>query len=241
MAFSTLRVLTYNVHAGVGMDGRLDLERIAQVIRSSCPDLVALQEVDRKTERSQSMDQAVRYAELTGLHGVFRKAINYDGGEYGQAVLSRWPLSQVEVHHLPTVPDDEPRIAVAARLHLGKGGPELLFVATHFSWQSPPAIQAQAERVNALFAAPEKRLRIVAGDFNTGPSTSPLQTLCNSWTDVTSDELTCPADNPTSKIDYIMTGPRLRLIKTKTINEPVASDHRPVLSVLALDDENSVN
>src|SRR4051794_910403 len=81
------RVLTYNIHHGEGTDGRLDLGRIAGVIKSCQADVVGLQEVDQATERSGGVDQAATLSELTGLHATFGKAIDYRGGAYGLAVL----------------------------------------------------------------------------------------------------------------------------------------------------------
>ena len=91
----SLRVMTYNIHIGKGMDGKADLARIAGVIKSADVDVVALQEVDVKTRRSGvESDQLKELAKLTGMHGVFAKARDFDGGEYGQAVLSRRPITQ---------------------------------------------------------------------------------------------------------------------------------------------------
>src|SRR5476649_2332295 len=79
----TLRVLTYNIHHGEGMDGRFDLSRLAGVVTSVHPDLVALQEVDEGTERASGLDELAELERLTELHGVFGKAMDYSGGEYG--------------------------------------------------------------------------------------------------------------------------------------------------------------
>src|SRR5687768_6315860 len=82
-----VRVLTYNIHHGEGTDRRFDLERLAAVIKSVNPDLVGLQEVDEKTARSNGVDQAARLGELTGMHAIFGKAMDYQGGAYGLAIL----------------------------------------------------------------------------------------------------------------------------------------------------------
>ena len=87
-----LRVMTYNLHHGEGVDGQLDLPRIARVILDAKPDLVALQEVDRNATRTGVVDQSAEYIRLTGLHGWYGAAMPFQGGEYGQTLLSRWPL-----------------------------------------------------------------------------------------------------------------------------------------------------
>src|SRR5687767_4395118 len=96
-----LRVLSYNIHHAEGTDGKLDLERIAKVITAARPDLVAVQEVDRKARRTKGVDQAAELGRLTGLHVEFGKAIDFQGGEYGLAVLSRFPIKAAKVHPLP--------------------------------------------------------------------------------------------------------------------------------------------
>src|SRR5688500_2206377 len=81
-AGKTLRVLSYNIHHAEGTDGKLDVARIAGVIKAAGPDLVAVQEVDRNTTRTNKVDQAAELARLTGLHGEFARAIDLQGGQY---------------------------------------------------------------------------------------------------------------------------------------------------------------
>ncbi|HRX87701.1 MAG TPA: endonuclease, partial [Phycisphaerae bacterium] len=69
----TIRVLTYNIHHGAGMDKQIDLPRIAKIIRDSGADLVALEEVDRNVPRTSHVDQPAVLGELTGMHAVFEK------------------------------------------------------------------------------------------------------------------------------------------------------------------------
>src|SRR5690348_4890030 len=92
-----ITVLTYNIHHGAGTDGKYDLSRVADVIKKSGADLVALQEVDKGTKRTKD-DQPAELEKLTGLHAVFGNAMNYDGGEYGDLILSRYPVGATEVH-----------------------------------------------------------------------------------------------------------------------------------------------
>src|SRR5512142_1551034 len=87
-------VLTYNIHHGEGTDGRIDLERIARVIRLVSPDLAALQEVDRRTTRSGGVDQLAELGRLTGMEPLFGKTIPHQGGDYGNAVLSRMQVAE---------------------------------------------------------------------------------------------------------------------------------------------------
>ena len=96
-----VRVLTYNIHHGEGTDGKIDLARTGEAIKRVTPDLVALQEVDKATARSRGVDQAAELGKLTGMHAAFGKAMDFARGQYGEAILSRYPLTEVQVHSLP--------------------------------------------------------------------------------------------------------------------------------------------
>src|SRR5688572_9491457 len=96
---ATLRVMSYNIHHGEGLDKRLDLERIAEVITDASADIVGLHEVDRGCERTQKRDLPAELAQLTGMKVVFEKNISYQGGEYGNAVLSRFPIKSSKNTH----------------------------------------------------------------------------------------------------------------------------------------------
>ena len=98
-AKKTLRVMTYNIHVGVGMDKKLDLQRIADVINRERPDLVGLQEVDRGVRRTEGKDEIVELAKMTSMEFAFAPNLDYQGGKYGVAILSRWPIKNT-VHRM---------------------------------------------------------------------------------------------------------------------------------------------
>lgn len=236
----TLRVLTYNLHHGEGTDGKLDLERLAGVINDSKADLVALQEVDRNTQRTGGVDQAEQLGRLTGLHVAFGQAMEYQGGGYGVAILSRWPLLEPRPHPLPAEVGVEPRTVFEAAVQLAGGAPEIVFLVTHLDAKRDPAQRNnQAAKIRELFpASAEKRPMLLAGDLNATPDSPLVQELLSEWTDsaAVAQFLTSPAGTPRRKIDYILyrPAPRWRLIETRALNEAVASDHRPVLAVFEL-------
>src|SRR3954468_9718350 len=87
-----IRVITYNIHHGEGLDKKFGLERIAKVLLAEKPDIVALEEVDQGTKRASGVDQPAEFARLTGMRVVFGRNIPYDGGGYGTAVLTRLPV-----------------------------------------------------------------------------------------------------------------------------------------------------
>lgn len=232
-----VRVLSYNIHHGEGTDGRLDLARIADVIRRAAPDLVALQEVDNATRRSHGVDQAGELGRLTGMRAVFGKAMDYEGGGYGEAILSRFALSEVTVHALPFTPGREPRCALSARVELGAGGPAVLFAATHLEHAREELRLLQAQELDRALTTAGTVPAILAGDLNDGPDSPPLRLLLEHWTDAAAvrPQPTWPADAPASRIDYVLLRPaaRWRVVDAQVIDERTASDHRPLLVVLA--------
>lgn len=230
----TLRVLSYNIHHGRGTDGTIDLPRLARVIRSADADLVALQEVDERTTRSGGIDEAAELARLTGLRVVFGPQIDYLGGRYGQALLSRLPLGPAKVHELPGVGGDrERRIAVAADVEHPRG--RLTFVGTHLHHRSEEARAAQARAIVAACAGTERC--ILVGDFNAVPGSEPLAIIGEAWrlvATVDGPPPTFPAGQPTRALDHVFVRPAFGfdVIDLQVLDEPVASDHRPLLAIL---------
>jgi endonuclease/exonuclease/phosphatase family metal-dependent hydrolase len=221
-----LRVLTYNIHHGEGVDGRFDYERLARIIRAQRPDLVALQEVDRRTRRASGVDQAAELAQRTRMHVAFGNALYYSGGEYGEAVLSRFPIENPRAHHLPFRPGQEPRTALEVRVKPGRGLPALRFVGTHLCHQSEATRVEQAQQLNLLFEARGGAPVVLAGDLNARPGSAPMKALlAERWRD---------ASAPQSVIDYVLVrrSDAWRVVEVKTVDERVASDHKPVLVVL---------
>jgi len=104
-------VLTYNIYHGEDANGGSNLDAVAGIIKSLEPDLVALQEVDNKTARAKGLDLTAELSRRTGMHGVFGKAMDYDGGGYGEAVLSRYPVIETKNNPLPHSAKAEPRAA----------------------------------------------------------------------------------------------------------------------------------
>ena len=226
-----LRVLCYNIHHGEGADGRVDLPRLAGVIRRTDPDIVALQEVDDRTNRTGGVDQTAVLAQLAGLHGRFAKQLDYEGGGYGQAILSRYPLGEVAVQWLPGVPERERRIV--ASVTVKADGVTFTFASTHLHHADAAIREQQAEALNGLFAD-EDRPVILAGDLNAVPGSRPITILKRHWRSATDDAdkmLTYPAMNPERQLDYVLFRPggRFRVHSVQVVEEPVASDHRPLL------------
>lgn len=229
----SLRVLSYNIHHGEGTDGKIDLPRIATIIASVKPDLVALQEVDKKTKRSGGVDQTAELAKRTGLKGTFFRAIAFEGGEYGQAILARVAFDEGGTHQLPGPANQERRIAGYVRGTVD--GRELAFVTAHFNHLSDANRREQAAKLDVLFADAKGPV-IVAGDLNATPDSEPLKRLAKNWTPakLAVELFTIPSAKPTRQIDYILhrSSHPFRVAEVKVLDEPVASDHRPIFAVL---------
>lgn len=214
--------MTYNIHHGEGTDGRFDLERLAKIIRTADPDVVALQEVDRRTRRAGGVDQAAELARLTGLEMAFGRSIDLEGGEYGNAILARVEPTEVQVHPLPSPEVGEPRTALAAKCNFPDGRTSM-FVATHLCHLSAKNRAAQTAKLAELFG-PTKLPVILAGDLNALPDSAPVARL-EGWTNPLEDSRT---------IDYVLfrTQDGWRSLTGRKLAEPVASDHDPVVMEL---------
>jgi len=233
----TLRVLTYNIHHGEGTDGRLDLSRLAGVVTSVHPDLVALQEVDEGTERANGVDELAELAHLTDLHAVFGKAMDYWGGEYGVAVLSRWPVLRTHNEPLPNLADHEPRTALTVEVTVGEGGPRIEFTSTHLDQARDPENRlAQARYLDERLVRESDSVTILAGDLNARPATPVMDMLETRWTNPPAVDPSPigPTGRPRMRVDYVLIRPtaRWRVVESTIVDEVVASDHRPLLVVL---------
>ncbi len=229
-----LRVLSYNIHHGRGTDGEVDLARIAKVIQSAKPDLVALNEVDKGVNRSGKIDEPAELARLTGMHAAFEKNIDHDGGEYGNAILSRWPIEKIENVRLPSLYDGERRGMLMVQVE-PKEGETFWFAATHLDYRPNDAERLEsAEAIEKLMAGRFAKQRFVlAGDFNALPESRVIERFAKTWKIAESGH-TFPAEKPTKRIDYVMMRPKpaWRVRSAKVLKAPVESDHRPVLVVL---------
>ncbi|MFC1795216.1 endonuclease/exonuclease/phosphatase family protein, partial [Planctomycetota bacterium] len=142
-----IAVLTYNIYHGEDVKGGSNLDAVAGIINSLKPDLVAIQEVDNKTGRAKGLDLTAELSRRTGMQGVFGKAMDYDGGGYGEAVLSRYPLLEIKNNPLPHDAKAEPRAALEVHIEL-PGGVKMAFVGTHLDHQRDQSNRMmQAKRI----------------------------------------------------------------------------------------------
>ncbi len=235
---SGIKVMTYNIHHAnpPSKDSLIDMDAIVKVIRAQSPDLVALQEVDQLTERSGKIDQAKYIAEKLGMHYFYAKAMDYDGGAYGQAILSKFPIKATAVRRLPSTaePRSEPRILGEAIIQL-PNGKSLRFATVHLDAQKNDTNRIlQAKAIISLLANDETPM-IIAGDFNAVRSSEAMHILDAGFEhSCTECDFTIPVLSPNKTIDFILLDKRKSwsVLSHKTIKETYASDHFPVVTVL---------
>lgn len=228
-----ITVMSYNIHAMRGMDKVLDADRIAKVINEQKPDFVALQEVDQLTERSGKMDAIGVLKERTGMHGIFMRTFDYQGGEFGNAILSRYPIIESKLIQLPARDNYEPRLLMMISCVTEKGD-TLHFYNTHLDHhQGDSDRPIQMQKIVQVIENDKAKI-ILAGDLNCSPGSEPLVALDKILSRCVSEENTYPADEPTRNIDhvYFSKDRGISNIDFRVIPEKVASDHRPIVAKL---------
>ncbi len=233
-----LRVLTWNIHHGLGVDGKLDLARIANGILECRPDLVALQEVDQLATRSNSTDQPAELARLTGLQMAFGDNIPLQGGRYGNVILSRFPITTVRNHLLPNHRNGEQRGVLQASIAVTSQDRPILFLATHLDHRPNDSERiASAAFINGLVESAQTPA-LLAGDLNAVPDSAVLQRLNEAWKPAQQQPSlpTVPVDHPTRQIDYVLTGIRndWKQVSAEVLPEALASDHRALLVTIEM-------
>lgn len=252
----SLRVMVYNIHAGRDTAGASNLERVAALIQDHRPHVVLLQEVDRGTARSGGEDQLHLLRDLTGYFGSFGKSLDFQGGEYGIAVLSVEPALVERTHDLPVDPPQEragggyePRVAHQVVVPTPAGTLDVLNTHLdpspddHFRIQETISVHRRARLLQQT-----GRAAVVGGDFNALPDSRVVAAMQEGgWRDAWAEcaagapegttraeppeGLTYPAGLPQRRIDYLFIPPELACRSARVL-ETTASDHRPVLFVL---------
>ncbi len=221
-----LRLMTYNVKGCTGMDNRIDYDRTAGVIAAQQPDVCALQELDSLTRRSGKRFVIDSLSRRTGMYGTFAQAIPYEGGGYGVGLLSKEkPLS---VRRIALPGREEARVLLVAEFA------DYYFLVTHLSL-TPEDRMRSVEMIDSVARTCPGKPVFLAGDMNFRPDSDPAKALFKTFqplNDIT--QPTSPAPRPRSCIDYILRykGEACfsRTLHREVLNEPMASDHRPVVA-----------
>lgn len=232
-----VRVQSYNIHYGAGQDYIVDLPRIARVIASAEPDVVALQEVDSNVRRSELLDEPAELARLTGMQFVFGHNIAHQGGLYGNAVLSRWPIMASENHRLPRCYMSEQRGLLEVTVQPPSEAPPITIFATHLDYRPVSHERLLSARLINQLVVARGVPALLVGDLNATPDSATLKELGKHWRRANERVApTFPATTPEKQIDYVMIYPhnQWHVVETHVLDESVASDHRPLLAVLEL-------
>ncbi|MGN0188180.1 MAG: endonuclease/exonuclease/phosphatase family protein [Candidatus Cryptobacteroides sp.] len=232
----TLKIMTYNLRFGE----LASMEEIGSYIASESPDIVALQECDWATYRERAPHQnGVRFlnelAWRTGMFGAYGKSINYKGGYYGIALLSRYPILKVERTALPKKDKTEQRSMLAADIELPDGS-VVTFVCTHLEVSSSEDRQIQVKFINKKLGGISNPV-ILAGDMNSKPDSPEMAFLrSKGWTDLTDRKPTYHTSAPADKIDYIYIrySGKTELLGTGVKEGVLLSDHFPVVSDIVI-------
>lgn len=244
-----LKVMSYNIHIGNppgAPEGEVDLEGIAEVIRAAKPDLVALQEVDRYTDRSgKDLDQAKALGELTGMHAYFVRAMERSNGEYGVAILSKFPIENPARFPLPIDPDTdaEPRVAGMVQVQL-PNKKKILFAATHLDHKTESTRKLQSRELLKALKSQDNYPIIIGGDFNMTPESDTWDIFKGTlYMGCRSCPYTFSASDPYKTVDYILlnaAGEDYFEVKSyEVIQDQSTSDHLPLLVELEYVAENA--
>jgi endonuclease/exonuclease/phosphatase family metal-dependent hydrolase len=232
-----VRLVTFNVHHGVGQDRRFDLPRLAKVLQALDADVLCLQEVDRHFgNRSEGVDEALLLSRALDMQLAWGPAIEErrpDGGpdrEYGNALLSRLPILVSDVHPLPA--SAEPRSALRTMIELD--GAALWVTTTHLDNDSATGRTAQAAALTELLTGPMET-GVLTGDFNAPPDAPELASLRERFVDaweIARDHdrgATFPARHPRRRIDQVWVSPGVQVAEARVLDAAGASDHLPVV------------
>lgn len=222
-----MRVMTYNIRGGWGMDGQWSTERIAEVVLEQAPDILCLQEVHQRLPQSRFVDQPGRLQKALGLPVVFQANLRLGVGAYGLALVSRYPVNSVQNHLLPSTREQRGALQVNLTTPTGL----LTVFCTHWGLNG-----AERERQGARLAELVDAVAgpvLVCGDFNEGPEAAGISALRSradlADADADLNRLTYPADTPAARIDYVLYSPSLTLQAVAPVSSQ-ASDHFPVVA-----------
>jgi len=251
----SLRVMTYNIYGARATSpaNAADLDAIAEVIRRQNPDFVTLNEVDVFTNRTgKDVHQARDLAEKLGMEWHFSKAIDRDGGEYGDAVLSKYPILEKRSYRLPCAAEQpgEGRSLCVIRVQID--GKDLYVASTHLDHLSGDASRlVQATEIRRIRDTELEGDLILCGDLNAIPSSNVIATMTSFLTNTGPiDQYTFPSDDPSRKIDYIMYAPiehfgvqNCQVVSRgdQQVGGVDASDHRPVIADIRFQTEEDIS
>jgi endonuclease/exonuclease/phosphatase family metal-dependent hydrolase len=238
-----IRVMSYNIHHGQGVDDRLNLNRVAAEIGHSGADIVGLQEVDRHwSERSDFADQAADLARDLNMHVVYGANLDLDPlnpGEprrqYGNAILSDAPIREWHNTLLPRTGKLEQRGLLEALVTVRRV-PVRVFT-THLQHNSQQERIAQIAAIRKVIATSQESV-VLTGDLNARPDTPEIdaitEDLVDAWTEAgVGHGYTFSTENPHARLDYVLHSNDVTTCIAAVLSTD-GSDHLPVAADLAL-------
>ncbi|OYD06312.1 metal-dependent hydrolase [Paludifilum halophilum] len=242
----TLRVMSYNIHAGIGWDQSYDLDRIARVIRESEAEVVGLQEVDVHWGSRSRFENGIEIlAQKLNMNVFFAPIYSRDGQpprEFGVAVLTEYPILDARNHEITRLstqePDPSPKPAPGfAEVVVNVRGVHLPVYVTHLDYRSDPSIREMQVKDMLNIVSRRHREHLLIGDLNATPEAQELKDLFqkyeDAWASRSDPGYTFPAGEPTKRIDYVLATPGIR-VESAHVPNTLASDHRPVIADLTL-------
>ena len=240
-----VKVMSYNIHHAVGLDGVLDMERIASILEAEGADIIGLQEVDNHwSERSGFEDQADWLAKRLDMHYIYMANIDRppfksrkNRRQYGAAILSTYPIIQAQNYLLTKIGESEQRGLLEIVVDIK--GHKLNIYNTHLALTANER-HIQLNEIIQLSDA-KKGPKVIMGDLNATPQSAELKTLASHLHDAfaeQNDAYTYDAEGIPKRIDYIFASKEIKTSQAKVIYTP-GSDHYPIIVTLTLNQSSS--
>ncbi|MEW6066285.1 endonuclease [Desulforamulus profundi] len=229
-----IRIVSYNIRHARGLDAQVDLNRVAGVLARSGARLIGLQEVDKHLPRSYFQHQAKSLGYHLNQCWAFGPNLHWGAAQYGNAVLSHWPILQYRQYLLPS--KGEQRGLLEAEIQLDHR--RINFFCTHMGLNREERLE-QAQAIVSIISQTSCPV-ILVGDFNDERTSREYRLITSVLLDATSAVggfKTYPSNQPEEQIDFVFISPEWRVLTAFPI-ESDASDHLPVLVELMLDQED---
>lgn len=252
----TIKVATYNIGKNELASDVSDLDGLNKAIAKIDADVIVLTEIDNKTARSKKVHQIEEIAKANKMDFAFGKALDFDGGEYGVGILSKYKIDKSKVINLPSG-DAEQRVVLISQISKPGFDAPIIVMGTHLDWQKDPTIRIGQVRhildasigdTDTGFDNIAASIKILAGDFNSTANEQPIQEIRYMWNPVELkgvDYRSWPAVNPAIDIDHIFTF-KGQVWDVKKMEIPTdskefqwsnVSDHLPIIAELELQEQ----
>ena len=252
----TIKVATYNIGKNELAADVANLDELSKAIAKIDADVIVLTEIDNKTARSKKVNQLEEIAKANKMDFAFGKALDFDGGEYGVGILSKYKIEKSQVVNLPSG-GAEQRVVLLSQITKPGFDSPIIIMGTHLDWQKDPTIRIGQVRhiLDATIGDTETgfdniaaSIKILAGDFNSTAKEQPIEEISYFWNPVEKKGVnyrTWPAVNPAIDIDHIFTY-KGQVWDVKNMTIPTdskdfqwskVSDHLPVIAELELQEQ----